>query len=172
MAAFGAGLVAISPDGTRFAYVGPGQIVVRAFDQLEPTAVLRVGTVDSLFFSPDGQWIGYSDNVSALRKVATSGGPPTTVSGINASLRGASWSTDGTIIFAINDANSGLFRVAAAGGEREVLTTPNRGEGEVFHVWPEVLPGGHAVLFTITTGAASTTRRSPCSICGRAHRRC
>jgi len=154
MTACCSGLAAISPDGRRLAYVGPGQIVVRAFDQLQPTAVVPVGAVDSLFFSPNGQWIGFSDNVSALKKVALTGGPPTTVSGISASLRGASWSTDDTIVFAINDANYGLFRVAAAGGAREVLTTPNRAEGERYHWWPEVLPSGRAVLFTITTAGS------------------
>ena len=39
--------LAISPDGTRLAYVGAGaqQIFVRAFDQLQPTA-LQVGAAD------------------------------------------------------------------------------------------------------------------------------
>ena len=102
---------------------------MRAFDQLEPTALLVWGTVDSLFFSPDGQWIGFSDERSHSRRSRSTGGPPVTVSGINASPRGASWSTDDTIIFATNDADSGLLRVAAAGGEPEVLTTPNRAPG-------------------------------------------
>jgi serine/threonine-protein kinase len=31
-----------------------------------------------------------------------------------------------------------------------VLTRPNRDRGEVDHVWPEFLPGGRALLFTIT----------------------
>ena len=31
-----------------------------------------------------------------------------------------------------------------------MLTRPNRPAGEADHVWPEILPGGHAVLFTIT----------------------
>jgi hypothetical protein len=56
-----------------------------------------------------------------------------------------------TIIFATNDPASGLMRVAAAGGEPEVLTTPNRDQGELDHLFPEVLPGGQAVLFTVTT---------------------
>ena len=75
---------------------------------------------------------------------------------------GASWSTDDTIVFATNDPTSGLLRVAAAGGEPEVLTTPNREQGELDHLWPEVLPGGQAVLFTIATDRRST-RRLPCS---------
>ena len=31
-----------------------------------------------------------------------------------------------------------------------MLTTPNRERGEVDHLWPEFLPGGQAVLFTMT----------------------
>ena len=32
-----------------------------------------------------------------------------------------------------------------------MLTRPNRARGESDHLWPEMLPGGQAVLFTITT---------------------
>ena len=49
--------------------------------------------------------------------------------------------------------SSGLLRVAAGGGEPEVLTAPNRDGSELDHLWPEVLPGGQAVLFTIVMGA-------------------
>ena len=67
-------------------------------------------------------------------------------------LHGASWGADGTIIFATSENNKGLFRVPAAGGEPEVVTTPDAEQGEQAHRWPEVLPGGQAVLFTIFTG--------------------
>ena len=147
--------LAISPDGARLAYVGAGarQIVVRALDELQPTAIQIEGEVGSLFFSPDGQWIGFFDVVNTLRKVATFGGPPVTVSRTAGTPTGASWSPDDTIIFTTSDpASSGLLRVAAGGGEPEVLTTPNRDRGELSHQTPQVLPGGQAVLFTITTG--------------------
>src|SRR4029077_9387856 len=36
-------------------------------------------------------------------------------------------------------------------GTPEVLTRPDHAHGEADHVWPEILPGGHAVLFTITS---------------------
>ena len=65
------------------------------------------------------------------------------------SLRGASWGPDDTIIFATRDTATGLLRVPSGGGEPEVLTRPNPDRGEVDHWWPEVLPGGDAVLFTI-----------------------
>ena len=61
--------------------------------------------------------------------------------------RGASWGPDDTIVFATSGP-SGLWRVSAGGGEPEELTTPDR-ELAVDHQWPEILPGGEAVLFTI-----------------------
>jgi serine/threonine-protein kinase len=158
VAAPGIGGIAISPDGTRLAYVGAGaqQVFVRALDQLQPTA-LQVRAALFLFFSPDGQWIGFSDGESALKKVAATGGPPVIVSRTQALPTGASWSTDDTIVFATLDPTSGLLRVAAGGGQPEVLTTVNREKGELAHLWPEVLPGGQAVLFTIATGVGPET---------------
>ena len=51
------------------------------------------------------------------------------------------------------DANSGLFRVSAAGGEPERLTTLK--EGETAHRWPQILPGDQSVLFTVIKGTES-----------------
>ena len=48
-------------------------------------------------------------------------------------------------------APTGLHRVSAQGGNPTVLTTPNRERGEADHLWPQLLPGGRAVLFTITS---------------------
>ena len=64
--------------------------------------------------------------------------------------RGATWGPDDTIIFATDNAATGLQRVSAAGGTPTVLTRPDRAQGEADHLWPEMLPGGRAVLFTIT----------------------
>ena len=102
------------------------------------------------FVSPDGQWIGFFDGVTALKKVAITGGPAVTLGRPDGTALGASWGPDGTIIFATNDRTTGLQRIAAAGGEPTVLTRPNRAGGEDDHLWPEILPGGQAVLFTIT----------------------
>jgi serine/threonine-protein kinase len=40
--------------------------------------------------------------------------------------------------------------VSADGGDVTVLSAPARARGEFDHLWPEMLPGGRAVLFTIT----------------------
>ena len=54
------------------------------------------------------------------------------------------------MIFATASTTTGLQRVSASGGTPEVLTRPDRAQGEADHLWPEMLPGGRAVLFTIT----------------------
>ena len=66
--------------------------------------------------------------------------------------RRTQWCHVGTgwdIIFATNAPATGLQRVPAAGGEPTVLTKPDPERGERDHLWPEFLPGGAAVLFTI-----------------------
>ena len=91
---------------------------------------------------------------SILKKVAITGGPTVTVAQMDGASRGATWAPDGTIIFATASPATGLQRVSAAGGEPTVLTKPDRERGEADHLWPEFLPGGEAVLFTITPAIA------------------
>jgi eukaryotic-like serine/threonine-protein kinase len=140
--------VAVTPDGTRVVYRGRGQILVRALDQLNPTPLTGLGAPHGLFVSPDGQWVGFFDG-NALKKVAITGGPAVTVTTLGDAARGATWGEDGTIVFATRDISIGLQRVPVSGGDPAVLTKPNRQGGEFDHVWPEFLPGGQAVLFTI-----------------------
>ena len=153
----GAGAV-FSPDGTRVVYNTYGwqnrELHVRAVDQWEGI-LLHEGDGDELpynpFFSPDGKWIGFV-TPKALKKVRVTGGTAMTLTEVQFS-RGASWSEDGSIVFA-RDGNSGLYRISAAGGEPEVLTELDEDGGETTHRWPEVLPGGGGVLFTSRTTTA------------------
>jgi len=144
--------LAITPDGSRVVYVGNRgtQLFVRALDALEPVTVFT-GVPRGLFVSPDGQWIGFVDGASVLKKVAVTGGPAVTLATLDGNApRGATWAPDDTIIVATNDGTIGLQRVRAAGGSTTVLTRPDPAQGEADHYWPELLPGGRAVLFTIT----------------------
>src|SRR5262249_3205683 len=109
------------------------------------------------FCSPDGRWIGFFAS-DGLKKVSISGGPPITLAprtrdgvGTNAAPLGASWGPDDVIIFATADPATGLLSVPAAGGETNVLTKPDAARGEIDHAFPTVLPGGTAVLFTISS---------------------
>jgi serine/threonine-protein kinase len=144
--------IAITPDGSRLVYIGNRgtQIFVRPLDALTPIAVYT-GTPRGVFMSPDGQWIGFFDGTGVLKKVAVTGGPATTLATPDTSgAAGGTWAPDDTIIVATNDVATGLRRLDASGGPLTVLTRPDRTRGEADHYLPEMLPGGRAVLFTIT----------------------
>jgi serine/threonine-protein kinase len=145
--------LAITPDGTRVIYIGSNnQIFVRSLDQLDARAILAgAAPLDWVFVSPDGQWVGFAE-ARTLKKVAITGGPAATIVQTDLTI-GATWAPDGTIIFATFDPAAGLRRVSAGGGEVTVLTKPAQARGELNHLWPEMLPGGRAVLFTITATA-------------------
>ena len=64
--------------------------------------------------------------------------------------QGATWLPDDTIVFGTNNPSTGLQRVSANGGTPAVVTRPDHHLGEADHMWPEILPGGRVVLFTIT----------------------
>jgi Tol biopolymer transport system component len=102
------------------------------------------------FFSPDGKWLGFSAE-GKLKKVRLdgSGSPPVELPG-TPNNRGASWGPEDTIVFSIG---TGLMRIAADGGSPEPLTNIDTGNGEFNHYWPQVLPNGKGVIFSIVTGA-------------------
>ena len=149
------GDLGITPDGARVVYVGNNgtQILVRRLDQLEPT-VAGAGVPRGIFLSPDSQWIGFTDSVTTLKKIPLAGGPTIKLCDVDGTTAGATWGPDGTIVFATSLTTSGLQRVSAAGGAATVLTKPNRDGGELDHLWPQFLPGGRHVLFTIVALAS------------------
>src|SRR5215831_8255912 len=155
----------LSPDGKRVIYnvgtMGAGdndpQLWVRAFDQLDGAQLPGiVGHATGFpFMSPDGQWIAFYWG-GELRKVSIFGGPPILLCRVpGTGFRGGSWGPDNRIIFASNDAATGLFSVPATGGNATVLTRPDRDHGEQGHLFPWVLPDGRAVLFTIVQSDGS-----------------
>src|SRR5262249_23483292 len=141
----------ISPDGTRLAFVSGTvvrdqyrEIYVRALDTPNATPLSEtVGSVSDLFFSPDGQWIGFFSN-SKLKKVSVSGGSALTLADAPVDEGGA-WAPDGTIAMAIRS-TGGLVKVSEAGGMLQELTKLN--EDEIRHSWPQFLPDGKTVIFT------------------------
>jgi eukaryotic-like serine/threonine-protein kinase len=147
--------VAITPDGTRIAYINNGQtqLLVRALEDLEPRPLANGNSLRAVFASPDGQSVGYLDGGNALMRVALAGGPAISIARLDSALRGATWMTDDTIVFGTANATTGLQRIAASGGEVTVLTRPDPKQGDGDHILPIGLPDGRGVLFTITSNA-------------------
>ncbi len=141
--------VAVSPDGRRLIYVGPGRFLyVRPIDDLEARVLPGTEASDSPVFSPDGEWVAFSGGAD-LKRVALSGGPAVTVAAAP-QMRGTTWESDDVIIYAPGTAG-GLYRASVAGGASEPLTTPDGTRGEVAHRWPSMLPGDKAFVFTVYT---------------------
>jgi serine/threonine-protein kinase len=150
--------LAVTPDGKKVIYHSATHLLVQPLDQLEPTVLAGVGVTRTPFVSPDGQWIGFFDEGSVLKRVPMTGGEPITVTPLDGfGPRGATWGDDGSIVYATSTVETGLMRVPATGGMPTVLTRPDPTKGELDHFWPEFLPGGHAILFTIAAASGALT---------------
>ena len=146
-------LVAISPDGARIAYTVQDrerhvEAYVRSIGDVQPRRVPGATNGRALFFSPDGEWLGFLA-ADTIEKVALSGGAPQKICEIGRVVSfDASWSPDGTaIVFSTDD---GLWQVPADGGQPRQLTEPDAARGEVGHHAPRFLPDGSGVLFTVS----------------------
>jgi hypothetical protein len=141
----------IAPDGTRIAYVARATLFVKAMGDAPPIPVpgpLAGRGIANPVFSPDGQSIAYwAQDGSVLQRVPVSGGTPRTICQVGQAPFGMSWSADDQIVF--GEGAKGILRVSATGGTPETIVTAKA--GELTH-GPQILPGGDAVLFTLSDG--------------------
>ena len=141
--------VSVSADGSAIAFTAITEGVSRIYIRSRMNVDIHVvpgsdgGTNPSL--SPDGKWVAFFVDGS-IRKSSIDG--PATTIGRAGDNRGIAWSDDGALIFP-PQASGPLVRMSVDGGEQRPITTI--GSGERTHRWPDVLPGGKAVLFTIGT---------------------
>ncbi|TDI15273.1 MAG: hypothetical protein E2P05_07430, partial [Acidobacteria bacterium] len=163
------GRIAISPNGERIAYLGTRtedledasaepvrQIYLRAMDQSDGTPIPGTEGAKGLFFSPDSAWVGFVAG-GKLQKVPIAGGAPLDITNVSRVL-GADWGPDDRIIYG-GGISTGLMQVSAAGGTPKVLTSLDPEKGEITHGYPEILPDGRTVLFTIGTQDGSRIAR-------------
>ena len=151
--------MAISPDGRYIAYVArdgdASQLYLRASDQLEARAIDGAEGARQPFFSHDSHWLAFYARVTSigtgrvLKKVAVSGGAPVTIADLAGAHRGGSWGPDGRIVLGTRLFAGGLSQVWLEEGAAEPLTVPDRERHEESHRFPQMLPGGKALLFTM-----------------------
>jgi Tol biopolymer transport system component/predicted Ser/Thr protein kinase len=145
---------ALSPDGSRIAFQiagndGRRQIATRLLDSEKTDVFAGTEGGTDPFFSPDGQWLGFFAN-EKLKKVPVQGGAAVTLCDA-ANPRGATWSEDGSIVYAPN-LTTGLWLVRDSGGAPQQLTDPTA-KSQRTHRWPRFLPGGQSVIFTAHSAA-------------------
>jgi Tol biopolymer transport system component/DNA-binding winged helix-turn-helix (wHTH) protein len=150
---------AITRDGRIVAYVAQqgaddAQLYLRDLNAFEARLVPGSRGASEPFFSPDGKWVAFFAQGWA-QKAEVAGGAPIRLAEA-AYPEGGTWNQDNTIIYAAS-LGSGLVRIPASGGTPESLTKPDGAAKGYAHVYPQVLPGGRNLLFTIwgqTQGSA------------------
>ena len=143
----------LSPDGSRLVYVGPGDegggaLWLKERDELRARRIS--GTEGALmpFFDPGGERVGFfgpdASSGQSVNAVSLESGQVITFESSLSLRRGASWGRDG--IYLAGDLRH-LIRLSETLGSLEPVT--ELGSGEAGHVYPDVLPSGRGVLFTV-----------------------
>jgi Tol biopolymer transport system component/tRNA A-37 threonylcarbamoyl transferase component Bud32 len=148
--------IALSPDGTRIAFVANQDHVpvlwVRSLDALENRALAGTEGASFPFWSPDGRSIGFFAG-DKLKRIDVAGGTPLVVADVP-NARGGTWNADG-VILVVPGVTGPIKRVAARGGPVESVTHVNAGSGPA-HRLPQFLPDGKRFLFSSALGTAAT----------------
>src|SRR5262249_14534930 len=105
--------------------------------------------------SPDGLWVAFR-TPGKINKISVQGGAAIPLA--DAAVYGsASWGEDGKIITS-ESYGSGLLQIPSGGGPFTVVM--ERANGDLALAYPQVLPGGKAVLFGAYKGSLDPDKAS------------
>ncbi|MCG8608041.1 protein kinase, partial [bacterium] len=148
----GTSRIAISADGQKIAYTlikeDSRLLYYRNLDSFDAEPIAGSEGGSEPFFSPDGKSVGFRGD--PMLKIASLSGGPVAAPADAQAVTGADWGRDNTIVFAPH-INTGIWRVSAAGDEPQEITRLDLGKKESGHGWPQFLPGGKAIIFTVET---------------------
>ena len=145
--------IALSRDGHRLVFLSSDSpsLQFREMGGIENHAIPGTEGGQHPFIAPDGKWLGFFAD-GKLKKIAFEGGDAIPICDAALDGPGASWGLDGSIYFT-QTFTSGLLKVDANGGSPVQVTTPDRARGEAGHLFPDPLPGGAALVFTVFGGS-------------------
>jgi serine/threonine-protein kinase len=146
---------ALTPDGGKLLFLvgeddAAPELWVRDRDALEATPVPGATLAFGPFVSPSGTEVGFTSwGGVRVASLVDGGVRALTDSVANA---GGTWGPDGMIY--LGRVNGPMVRVDASGpGSAAAFTTLNVAAGETEHIFPDALPNGKGVLFTIASTA-------------------
>jgi eukaryotic-like serine/threonine-protein kinase len=146
---------AVSPDGNTVAFLGSDgtmrRIYLRQLGDSEVRPVAGTESASLMFFSPDGQSLGFVAS-GRLSRVGLADGIITTISVLSGvGLGGAAWGANNVIVFSTGG-SSALWQVPATGGEATAFLAPDTARGDVGFALPHFLPDGKSLVFSINRG--------------------
>ena len=142
----------ITPDGGRIVYVTQAGFLLHDLNSLDPRKIDGTQIGRYPVFSPDGTSIFFFEAEQQLQKIGLNGGVPLLVSqldGVESSRRGLAWTPFNSIF--VSAARGGLKEIPFDGGAIRNVTLLDTTRHERTHRWPQVLPNGKAVIFTVGT---------------------
>jgi serine/threonine-protein kinase len=138
------GWPALSPDGRTVVFAamrdGETRLYRRPVDGFRVEAIEGSDDATYPFFSPDGAWVGYFTRSRQLRKIALTGGQPTTLAEIPFWRSAAAWRSDRTIV--VTSDSRGLYSVPDNGGTFAPLAQSDTIAGAVRLDVPQALEDG------------------------------
>ena len=159
--------VALSPDGTSLAFIGPGPdgipvVWVRPFASAIARPLPGTERADAAcppFWAPGGQAVAFVAE-NKLRRIAITGGQAQSIADFSGSIFGGDWGADGTIVLGTYQLSRtyGIHRVPADGGQLApvLLMQP----GTLLQAQPRFLGDGRRFLYL--SWAADESGRQIC----------
>jgi serine/threonine-protein kinase len=149
--------LSVSRDGKYLVYVGEdsgkAQLFLRPLADTITRAIPGTTGASTPFLSPDGAWIAFFAD-DKLRKVPRSGGAPIDIVGTPASELGATWGTDGNLLYSLGD--SALHRVRSDGTGAVVIVAEQRSPARRHALgamrFPALLPDNARALVSTDSG--------------------
>ena len=147
--------LALSPDGKMAVYAATlnnrRSLWLRSLDGTTASPLHGTETGEMPFWSPDGRFLAFFAG-GRLQRLDVAGG---TIFDICITPRafGGAWSSDGRILVGLTGGTIAV--VAASGGTLMPLTHFDAAMGDVAHVWPQVLPGGHFLYWSASKVAGN-----------------
>jgi serine/threonine protein kinase len=152
---FGAGMVDLSRDGRRMAFVTgtspqTNKLWIRSLDSMETRQVSSVTGATWPSWSPTGRYLAVSDRFNAagskLRRVDLDSGTVLTLDDCQAGP--VSWNAQGVILFTGADAR--IHEISENGGASTPVTELDDAGGEMVHGSPFFLPDGRRFVYQAT----------------------
>jgi hypothetical protein len=155
---FGAGPVAVSPDGTRLTFSaidqsGAVKLWIRPLSAREGVVVNGTENASAPFWSPDGRTIGFFADAK-LKTLDVADGTIQVLSEVSPQSGSASWGSNGTILFAgksntasVRSNGNALAYISSQGGKLTYLSAPDG--NDVVHNNPAFLPDGKHYLYQV-----------------------
>jgi hypothetical protein len=146
---------AMSPDGSRFAFVasargGRPQLWVQQLDSGAAQPLPGTDDATGPFWAPDSQRLAFFAQ-GKLKKVSLGGGVPQDLADVEVDVRSGAWNADG-IILCSGSGGTALSRISAEGGPVVRATELDASRLEIVHGWPQFLPDGRRFIFHVLSG--------------------